>query len=73
LHQTPFLSFQSLIVYNKNLPWQNTGKKKSLHAKRNKKQPGDKWYSEAIAWAAPNGIVEGYGNGREQPVPSLRQ
>ncbi len=30
-----------------------------------------KWYSEAVAWAAHNGIVQGYGNGRFGPDDAL--
>jgi hypothetical protein len=29
--------------------------------------PGGQWYSEAVSWAAANGIVDGYGDGRFGP------
>lgn len=29
--------------------------------------PGDQWYSDAVSWAAANGIVDGYGDGRFGP------
>ncbi len=29
--------------------------------------PGDQWYSDAVFWAAANGIVDGYGDGRFGP------
>lgn len=32
--------------------------------------PGD-WYSQAVAWANANGIVEGYGEGRFGPADSI--
>lgn len=30
--------------------------------------PADIWYTDAVAWAAANGIVEGYGNGNFGPT-----
>lgn len=36
--------------------------------------PAGKWYAAPIAWAAANGIMEGYGNGRFQPeAPITRE
>ena len=33
--------------------------------------PGGQWYSDAVSWAAANGVVEGYGNGRFGPDDSI--
>ena len=32
---------------------------------------GDKWYSDAVIWAAANGIVNGYGDGKFGPEDSI--
>ena len=32
---------------------------------------GDAWYAEGVAWAAKNGIVNGYGNGQFGPDDSI--
>ena len=34
---------------------------------------GDTWYTDAVAWAAENGIVDGYGNGRFGPEDEIRR
>jgi hypothetical protein len=35
--------------------------------------PANTWYSDAVKWAAENGIVEGYGNGRFGPNDALKR
>ena len=31
----------------------------------------DQWYTDAVIWAASNGIVKGYGNGKFGPADTL--
>ena len=35
--------------------------------------PGGEWFTEAVSWAAANGIVEGYGNGVFDPYASVNR
>ena len=47
--------------------WRLDGKPDSAAADGFDDVPGDQWYSEAVSWAAANGIVDGYGDGRFGP------
>lgn len=57
------------VLYRMNLKLGGTETKAT--AERFSDVPSGEWYSEAVAWAAANGIVEGYGNGIFKPEQSI--
>lgn len=58
------------VLYRMNLKLGGAAKAEKT-AERFRDVPEGEWYSDAVAWAAGNGIVEGYGNGIFKPEQSI--